>query len=150
MIVGKINKVTETELVDVRQTIKEMFRLAEQYKDDVKHLKNLNLLQFYYFLRNKVKYVKDPENVERLQRPSLTLLYGGDCDDKTIVAMAYFELNCYDYRLAIADYGKGFEHIYPEVKLNRGYVAFDTSCLVCDMGSERKYIRKKVFYKYDL
>jgi hypothetical protein len=151
MIVAKLNKITETELKDVKQTIREMFRLATQYKNDVRHLKHLNLYQFYHFLRDKVKYVPDPEGIERLQRPSITILYGGDCDDKSIVAMAYFELNGLDYHLAITDYGKGFEHIYPEVKVgSRGYIPFDTSCMVCDMGAERKYIKKKIFTKYDL
>ena len=98
-------------------------------------------------MRDDVKYVKDPESIEKLQRPVLTIFYGGDCDDKSIVAMAYFELNGYDYRLAITDYGNGFEHIYPEVYLNGRWVAFDTSCLVCDMGSERRYVDKIVFYK---
>lgn len=137
-------------LTDITQTIKEMFRLAIQYKDDLEPFRNLNLYQFYNFLKNKVKYVKDPEFIEKLQRPLLTILYGGDCDDKTIVAMSYFELKNLKYRLAIADYGKGFEHIYAEVYLNvRGYIPFDATCYVCDMGAERKYVNKKVFYKED-
>jgi hypothetical protein len=151
MIIGKITKITETELKDIRQTIKEMFRLAQEYKDDVRHFKHLNLYQFYHFLRDKVKYRPDPDGIERLQRPSLTILYGGDCDDKTIVAMSYFELNGIPYRLAVADYGKGWEHVYAEVKVgSRGFVPFDTSCLVCDMGAERKYIKKKIYTKDDL
>jgi len=150
MIYHRINKITVHELTDYKQTIREMFRLAETYKDDLKDFARLNLYQFYRFLRDKVPYVRDPDGIERLQRPSITIYKGGDCDDKTIVAMSYFELKGMPYRVAIADYGKGFEHIYPEVFFGFRYIPFDTSCLVCDMGAERKYIKKKTFTKNDL
>ena len=147
MIYPVYSEIKIYDLYDVKQTISEMFNLAVKYKDDLKICENMNLYQFYLFLRDKVKYVKDPDGVEQVKRPLFTIYFGGDCDDKSVVAMAYFELKNYDYRLAITDYGKGFEHIYPEVKLNNRYVPFDTSCLVCDMGAERKYKRKEVFYK---
>lgn len=140
-------KVKISNLYDVKQTIKEMFRLAITYKEDLRPFENMKLYDFYKFLRDKVKYVKDPDFIEKVQRPILTIYFGGDCDDKSVVAMSYFELKGYEYRLAITDYGRGFEHIYPEVKLERGYIPFDTSCLVCDMGAERRYVKKEVFYK---
>ncbi len=147
MIVPNISKLTVKDLKDVSETISEMKRLAIQYKDDVKHLAKMNLLQFYHFLKYKVPYRKDPDNVELVQRPAITLIKGGDCDDKVVVALAYFILNGIKYRIAIADYGRGFEHTYAEIYLpNRGWVAFDTSCMVCDFGAEKSFKNKKVYY----
>lgn len=69
-----------------------MRRMAIAFAGDVNAYLTESPFQFFERVR-AIPYRADPEGMEFLQRPAITLAKsgpGGDCDDKSIVLAAYF------------------------------------------------------------
>lgn len=87
----------------VRATLACMTKFARQYKKDVvvgtlarELVRNLpandrrgEIIHLHGFVRDAIRYVRDPDGVEMVQSPKRTLQIGqGDCDDKATLLSA--------------------------------------------------------------
>jgi len=88
-------KFNAVQLIDPRQTAKEMARLATVYAGDLGELAKLPLPRFFDLVR-KLPYRADPKHAETLSRPRYLLEKDypfRDCDDKAILMGAYCHAN---------------------------------------------------------
>ena len=87
-------------IAGVRETLRAMARIVQRYKTDpgiytlsrqlTRHLPSNDvqgeIRAIHAFVRDKVRYINDVEDVETLQTPDYTLKCGqGDCDDKAML-----------------------------------------------------------------
>lgn len=119
----------ETPLVDVRQTSREMYRMAFAWKEDMAPYASYSMPEVFNLLKN-IPFRADPDGKEVLQRPWYTLHgygLGGDCDDKAIAAGAWAHLNRIPFRfVAVARVGaKDLHHVHTEFKINGSWIIFD-------------------------
>lgn len=85
--------------------------------------------ELFAFVRDKVRYVHDVNEVETVQSPEATLaMGGGDCDDKATLLAALLESVGHPARLvAVAFTGNEFEHVFTETRYGPGWMALDTT-----------------------
>lgn len=72
----------------------------------------------FEFVRDTIRYMSDPVDVESVAAPDKTLLLKyGDCDDQVVLLCALFESVGYPTRFVVAGYTdpKVFEHVYCQV-----------------------------------
>lgn len=79
------------------------------------------------FIVKEIKYVRDQNEVERLQTPDATLLLkAGDCDDMVILGGALLESVGVPTRIKLIGQKTGqFSHIYLEYQANGQWKSFD-------------------------
>ena len=136
-------------LRDVIQTVTEMDRLSKQYLKDLIPYAGLNLIQFYYLLKN-IPFKSDPKDNEFLQRPAATL-YGlskyGDCDDKSIVLKSFCFLKNIPARFCAVSnfFHRRLHHIYIEVLLCDEWKPLDPTYHSNKLFKERPFTKKVVF-----
>lgn len=80
------------------------------------------------FVRDEIRYVKDPVNVELVTTPEKTLeLRAGDCDDKSVLLAALLESIGHPARfLAIGLNGGPFSHVLVQTKIGPEWVSAET------------------------
>lgn len=83
----------------------------------------------FYFVRDRIRYVRDVDGVETLQTPDKTLQFrGGDCDDKTILLGALLQSIGHPVRLVAVGFSPGvFSHVYLETKIGAKWVPLETT-----------------------
>lgn len=71
------------------------------------------------FVRDEIRYLRDPVGVERVATPEATLEIGqGDCDDKATLLAALLDSIGHPTRfVAVAFNGEGFSHVLVETKI---------------------------------
>lgn len=71
------------------------------------------------FVRDEIRYLRDPVGVERVATPEATLEIGqGDCDDKATLLAALLDSIGHPSRfVAVAFDGQGFSHVLVETKV---------------------------------
>lgn len=81
----------------------------------VKEVKSL-----HEFVRDNIRYVRDPVSVELVQTPEATLDIGqGDCDDKSTLLAALLDATGHPSRFcAVAFNNDGFSHVLVETKID--------------------------------
>lgn len=116
----------------LRYTVEEMYRLADRYAGDLAGygVQRFNVSELFDFIR-RIPYVADHRlcpGPECLQRPALALS-GGDCDDKTIVSGAAFNLRGDPWRIKTVSFSPDGEmqHTYPEVRIAGSWKPFDAT-----------------------
>lgn len=84
---------------------------------DLSGLSKLNAAKYVWkVLRKKVNYRAEKIGHEIVQYPAYTLKLGhGDCEDFTILVGVILQANNIDFNVVLADYGKGWQHIYVEI-----------------------------------
>lgn len=141
-----------TQPLTLDRTVSEMYRLAHEYTKDVRNL-HLKSLDEVWQLVRRVPYRRDVEAeecggaVECLKRPGLTLMLGGDCDDKTILAGAALNLLGVTWRIVTVSFnGDGeMSHTYLEVNLGDGWLPFDPTTGNLPMFAELPFTNKIVW-----
>lgn len=85
--------------------------------------------QIHSFVRDHIRYVQDPVDVERLQAPDKTLeLAAGDCDDKAILLAAMLESIGHPVRFVAIGFEPGiYSHVYAETKIGPEWIAAETT-----------------------
>lgn len=115
---------------ELQHTLKEIERLAFTYSKDIAGLKNLKLKEFFNYVSKQIKYKSDPAGCELLMRPAVTIKnMAGDCDDKTILCLAYFienEIPC-GYSIVSERPDGEPHHIFPILKINGKLFDFDAT-----------------------
>lgn len=81
------------------------------------------------FVRDHIRYVKDPRGVETLHTPEKLLeLKQGDCDDKSILAAALLESLGHPTRfIACGMKPDIFQHVYVETKVRDKWIGLETT-----------------------
>jgi transglutaminase-like putative cysteine protease len=92
-------------------------------KDYVSEAKRL-----FYFVRDNIRYVQDPRNVEMVQAPRATLNIGqGDCDDKSTLLAALLESINHPTRFRAVGQESDLSHVYVETKIGPRWFAADAT-----------------------
>lgn len=133
------NKTVEN-LIGAKHTGKAMHEFVRRYHRDMAPWATESLFEFFDTMK-EIPYQADPDNIELIKRPSLTMMQigpGGDCDDKSIAVASYAVLNGIKYRfLGVGKknpnkkYGLFdkilLTHVYPELHISGEWVTFDTT-----------------------
>lgn len=81
----------------------------------------------YSWVKNNIRYVHDPVNVETIQDPDVTLqLKAGDCDDQAALVSALMNAIGIETRYRVIGAGDML-HIYPEIFVNNQWIGVDTT-----------------------
>lgn len=72
-----------------------------------------------HFVRDEIRYLRDPVNMERVATPEMTLeVRQGDCDDKATLLAALLDSIGHPARfVALAFNGEGFSHVMVETRV---------------------------------
>lgn len=83
--------------------------------------------RLFLFVRDEVRYSRDPVGVEWLQHPELTLSQqAGDCDDKTTLLAALLRAVGHPVKLVAIGFRPGqFAHVYPEVLIKGHWIPLE-------------------------
>lgn len=81
------------------------------------------------FVRDQIRYMRDPLDIELVQTPEATLRLGvGDCDDKVTLLCTMLEVAGHPTRfVAVGFQPEMFEHVYCETLIGRDWVACETT-----------------------
>lgn len=136
--------------LSVPATVAEMYRLADAYTGDVRGLPWVNSLENIFSAVQHIPYIADnlaPECmglVECVKRPRITLLYGGDCDDKAVLAGAALSVIGVPWRIVTASYDDGPpSHVYLEVGVAGRWLPFDATTDETELFAEKTYSQKQ-------
>lgn len=122
---------------------------SKKYQSDIDNFLKLKPREFFYFVSNKINYEPDPPGIERVCRPAITIKFrSGDCDDKTVLCLAYFirkKIPC-GYSI-VADKGRdGFHHIFPFMLINGNIIDFDATYKNSIPYKSKKWNRRQNFF----
>lgn len=97
---------------------------GEAQKDWLKEARNLHA-----FVRDKIRYVRDINNVETLHTPEKILELGqGDCDDKSVLLASLLESIGHPTRfVAIGFAPDHYDHVFVETKIGNNWIACETT-----------------------
>ena len=129
--------------VDLRTFVVNMFAMGEHINGQSRVAQKI-----FDTIRQRVRYVRDIDNVEVLQYPLNTLALGyGDCDDFVILLGACFK--CVGFPVAIVtidtDQDGIYNHIFLSVETNEGIMYADATNSVQPFGwSYDKYTIRNV------
>jgi transglutaminase-like putative cysteine protease len=89
----------------------------------------MEIRMLFEFVRDEIRFVHDPADVEMLHWPEAVLQMGsGDCDDKVILLCSLLESIGYPTRLVAVGFRPGeFSHVYCEVKFRDRWLPLDAS-----------------------
>ena len=129
----------------VRETLAIMRSIARRYRSDpsiVEYARRLvmgvpqkdwlgQVRKIFYFVRDRIRYVQDPNEVETLSTPEYLLANmsaGGDCDDKSVLLATLLEASGHPARFrAVGFEGGALTHVYVETKLGERWIPLDTT-----------------------
>lgn len=126
------------ELNSKDQTGAEMYRLIDNYSDDLnkikingKPLSSLNLLEYFNFVKN-IPYRKDIKAIEVVSRPSKIIenkSHGMDCKKKAILISSYLKQRGIPYRLIASSKRKDkrIHHVFPQMNISGDWVNMDAT-----------------------
>lgn len=91
-----------------------------------KYMREIKAL--HAFVRDHIRYVKDPVGVEMVQTPERTLEKGtGDCDDKSTLLAALLESTGHPARFTVVAFnGNPFSHVLVEAKARERWIPAET------------------------
>lgn len=80
------------------------------------------------FVQNCIRYVRDPDGVELVQTPEVTLkLRTGDCDDQATLLASMLKATGHPAKfVAVGINGGPFSHVLVETKINSKWIAAET------------------------
>ncbi len=83
----------------------------------------------YEFVRDKIRYVRDVNEVETVATPVKTLEYEqGDCDDKVVLLASLLESIGHPSAFVALGYApQTFTHVYLQSKINKKWVGMETT-----------------------
>lgn len=90
------------------------------YQREVKRL--------HEFVRDEIRYVRDPAGVELVSTPARTLeIRAGDCDDKSVLLAALLESLGHPAQFKVIGLNGGpFSHVFVETKIGHSWVPLET------------------------
>lgn len=133
---------TKSPLLSYEETVSQIFRLAREYYRDLIPYTKFKPQEFFTVIQ-KMPYVRDPEGIEFINRPKISLALAGtghpfDCDDRAVLSLAYFkalnEVNAifgrveqYETRIVVTGRRSLPHHVYIEYRQigNPEWIPFD-------------------------
>lgn len=87
------------------------------------------IVALHAWVRDNIRYVMDPDEVETVQTPEFTLENGvGDCDDKSVLLASLLGAIGHPSRfIAVAFEPGAFSHVYVETRLGPDWVPLETT-----------------------
>ena len=129
--------VTVFPMKSYKDTVKIIFDFAEKFKNDLREFENDSIFKFYNYVRN-LKYIPDPKGKETVSRPKYTkeISWNGsrDCDDKTLLIMAFCNLAGIPSRAIVCGQGDKPHHVYPEIFISGKWLPADSTYKRCIFG----------------
>lgn len=129
-------------------TISEMYRLAHQYRDDLKPIRLRTVNEVFNYVKN-IPYMRDVDfcgEDECLRRPMFAFK-NADCDDKSIVAGAALTNIGIPWRFITVSYkpNREHQHVYLEVFYQGKWRPFDPTYSVNEIFTEKNYTDKIIW-----
>jgi hypothetical protein len=83
----------------------------------------------FRWVRDNIRYIKDPRNLETLHTPEKILEYGqGDCDDQSILLASLLETIGHPARFVAVGFSPDtYSHVYVETKVGSRWVPLDAT-----------------------
>lgn len=144
-------KITRVKEHNLQQTLNEIERLVNLYYKDVSKFYKFSIYDMFNFISKKIEYKKDPENSELVMRPAITLKRkAGDCDDKTIIFLAWLKLKHIPCGYAIVSKykDKPYHHIFPFCYNRESGIIIDLDATYDynTIGTSKKWMQRKNFF----
>lgn len=81
------------------------------------------------YVRDRIRYTQDINNIETLTDPATTLELGqGDCDDKSVLVASMLESVGHPTSFVAIGFRSGrFDHVYVETKIGNDWVSVETT-----------------------
>jgi transglutaminase-like putative cysteine protease len=97
----------------------------------------------FRWVRDNIRYVKDPHNLETLHTPQKILEYGqGDCDDQSILLATLLETIGHPARFVAVGFAPGtFSHVYVETKIGNRWIPLDATMEKFNPGQKANNIQ---------
>ena len=134
----------------VRATLRLMVKIARTYRGDVGVIETAQEItrglpskdyrgevsMLHRFVRDRVRYVRDPRGVEKVQSPKRTLeMASGDCDDKATLLAALLESIGFTTRYVALGFKDGpYSHVILEVRLGTRWLPLETTVAGAEAG----------------
>lgn len=126
-------------------TIGKMVELARHVRPEVAELAQMMVAgappdeaaaRLFFFVRDRIQNMPDPDGIEWLQAPHVTLVSPvGDCDDKALLLAAFFVAVGIPVRyVAIGPRSPKLSHVYVEGQIAGRWWAFDPKNLAAEPG----------------
>lgn len=143
---ASVRKISRQKLLDgeagVRQTLKLMGRLVREYRaNPTIYGLARSLIQkvpqkswrgeidaMFYFVRDGIRYVRDPVGAEAVQLPTITLdIKSGDCDDKVTLLSSLLESAGHPTRFCAVkvDGGERYSHVFLQTKIGKKWLSLE-------------------------
>lgn len=89
---------------------------------------NREIAALHAFVRDRIRYVRDPVELELVQTPEATLNIGqGDCDDKSTLLAALLQATGHPSRFTVVGMGGGpFSHVLVETRNGERWTPLET------------------------
>lgn len=83
--------------------------------------------RIHRFVRDNVRYVKDPRGVESVTAPVQMLqIMSGDCDDKSVLCAALLEAIGHPTRfVAVGSMPNHFSHVFPQTRIGNKWITLE-------------------------
>lgn len=100
----------------------------------------------FYFVRDYIRYVKDPKGMEYIQTPPYMLKTiemeqkaAGDCDDQTVLTLSLLKSIGYRVAIRVTGYKPGkYSHVYGLVNIKNKWIPIDTVRKDKELGWEAR------------
>lgn len=88
----------------------------------------LEMKTLHAFVRDQIRYMKDPHNLELVQTPEVTLELGvGDCDDKATLLAALLSASGHPAQFVAVSFDSGpFSHVLVETQIGNRWIPLET------------------------
>lgn len=141
----------EKELTDVRQTAKEMYRIAFAWKEDMAEYATLSLQELFDLIKD-IPWAADPPDTEFIQRPWYTMHQAskyGDCDDKAVCVGAWCNLLGIPFRFVAVSKDKNLplHHVLTEMYIQGAWFNFDPTYSFNVLGRPGKEYPQRLILK---
>jgi hypothetical protein len=133
----------------LEDTLFEVERLSRQYKTDLLPFIDMKLSEFFNVVSKQINYVPDPKGKELVMRPQITMRRrAGDCDDKTVLMLAWFQLKGFQcgYSIVSSRSDKDFHHIFPFIVVQGNIIDTDATYSKNKIGNFKKWAKRKNYY----
>ena len=108
-------------------------QVFELSREIVKNIPPKNWLKevdaVFRWVRDNIRYIKDPRNIETLHTPQKILEFGqGDCDDQSILLASLLETIGHPARFVAVGFAPGtYSHVYVETKVGNKWIPLDAT-----------------------
>lgn len=92
--------------------------------------------KLFYWVKSKIRYMRDVREVEKINTAERTLRVGtGDCDDMSVLLASLLEAAGNKTRFRVVGFASGeYEHVFVQVRLGAGWLSLDPTVKQATLG----------------